>query len=113
MCDGEGKMKTWVFILLFTMLLSFGGIATADELTVLQPQGGTYKQMSNMLVKWDYTILSNLTSPMEKEMEIWLARPTSTVAAPYLIDVIAKVDVFNGSANWVIKAPPGTYRLHF
>lgn len=106
-------MKTRVFILLFTMLFAFGGIATADELTVLQPQGGTYKQMSNMLVKWDYTILSNLSNPMEKEMEIWLARPTSTVAAPYLIDRIAKLDVFAGATTWQVRAPVGTYRLQF
>jgi hypothetical protein len=106
-------MKTFGFILIFSMMLSFSGIATADELTVLQPKGGTYKQLTSMLIKWDYTILSNLTTPYEKEMEIWLAKPTSTVAAPYLIDRIAQVDVFAGSTNWTVKAPPGAYRLQF
>jgi hypothetical protein len=106
-------MKTFGFIIIFSVMLSFSGIARADEVTVLQPKGGTYKQLTNMLVKWDYTILSSLTTPYEKEMEIWLAQPTSTVAAPFFIDRIAKVDVFAGSTNWRVKAPPGTYRLHF
>jgi hypothetical protein len=106
-------MKTWGFILFFAMLLSCGDSALADEVTVLQPKGGTFKQWTNMLVKWDYTILSILTSQQEKEMEIYLARPTSTIAAPHFVDLIAKVNVFAGSTSWKVRAPAGTYRLHF
>lgn len=106
-------MKAIGFIIVLSLVLSFGGIAMADELTILQPNGGTFKQGTFMTIKWDYTILSSLTTPMEKEIEIWLARTTSTVAAPNMIDTIARVDIFSGQTVWRVTAPPGTYRLQF
>ncbi len=53
------------------------------------------------------------TTTYQKEMEIWLARPSSTASSPSWIDQVGKVDVSTGSFKWRITAVPGTYRLHF
>jgi hypothetical protein len=106
-------MKRLAVILLFVLLVVFCGVAAAEELTVLQPKGGTFKQGTFMTIKWDYTILTDLSNNLAKEMEICLARTTSTVDAPNMIDTIARVDIFSGKAVWRVTAPPGTYRLQF
>ncbi|MBN1545880.1 MAG: hypothetical protein JW902_04395 [Syntrophaceae bacterium] len=106
-------MKKFKFMIAFVLLLYCGNVAMADELKILQPNGGVYKQGTHMIIKWDYTILTNLTTPQEKEIEIWLARPSSTLAAPNWVKQIKKVDVHAGSTSWTVDATPGSYRIHF
>ncbi len=104
-------MKKLGLVMIIVLMVTFSGSALAGELTIRQPKGGTFKQSSIMQIKWDYTILEDLSS--EREMEIWLARPSSTMNAPNWVSEIKTVDVFSGSTTWLVHATPGTYRLHF
>jgi len=107
-------MRKIACFIIFAMIVTFGGLSMAGEITILQPKGGTFKQSSIMQITWDYTILEDLSSANnQREMEIWLARPSSTMAAPNWVSEIKRVDVFSGSTTWMVHATPGTYRLHF
>ncbi len=107
-------MKKLRLVMIIVLMVAFSGFASAGELTILQPKGGTFKQSSIMQIKWDYTILEDLSSANnQREMEIWLARSNSTMDAPNWVSQIKRVDIFSGSTTWMVHAAPGTYRLHF
>jgi hypothetical protein len=111
---GEATMKAKLVVLAACTLCMAAGVVLADTISITQPVGGSYKRYSELVIKWDYTILSEVPSTTAaKEMEIWLARPSSTLAAPNWVKQIAKVDVMAGSYKWMINAEPGSYRVHF
>lgn len=107
-------MKAKPGVLALCVLCLAAGVAVADEVSITQPVGGTYKRYTDLMVKWTYTFMQDYpTTANQKEVEIWLARPSSTVSSPNWIDQVGKADVLTGSFKWRINAAPGTYRLHF
>ncbi len=91
-------------------LVVLAGLARADEIKVLQPNGGTYAAGSALVIKWDYTFMEGMPqTAAEKAMRIELLHFTETGAGGHgggtawtLDRTIAEVDVLATKYTWAI-----------
>lgn len=88
----------------------FGGSAWADEIRVLQPNGGTFDAGSTLTIKWDYTFMEGMPqTAAAKLMRIELLHFAVTGGTGHgggtawtLDRTIADVDVLGTQYSWKI-----------
>jgi hypothetical protein len=104
-------MRTKLLFVMTCCLLALPAAASADEVRITDPVGGTYKNGAVLTIKWDYTFLEHYPKTAdEKKMEIYLRNYDTSM----WLGQLTTVDVLSRGYTWAImNVPPGRYMLYF